>query len=134
MQEIHESQSGENQEIWQQLDTYSNYEVSTYGRIREIEIWKPVNIKHYNELYEVSTYGRIRKIDTHKILNTSSNHDGYQIINLRACQNNQSMFVHRLVALTYVQNPDNLKNNNHIDGNRINNNASNLVWCKKIQK
>lgn len=37
--------------------------------------------------------------------------------------------VHRLVAKAFIQNPNNYKMVNHIDGNPLNNNANNLEWC-----
>lgn len=45
--------------------------------------------------------------------------------------NNKSLFykVHRLVAQTFISNPDNLPYVNHIDCNKLNNSISNLEWC-----
>ena len=39
------------------------------------------------------------------------------------------MFIHRAVALAYIQNPENLPHINHKDGDPTNNNVNNLEWC-----
>lgn len=48
----------------------------------------------------------------------------------RACNNGirKHISIHRAVALTYVPNPNNLPQVNHIDGNKLNNNVNNLEW------
>lgn len=53
--------------------------------------------------------------------------DGYQ----RVCVKNKLYRVHRLVAKAFIQNPNNYKEVNHIDGNKKNNHASNLEWCSR---
>lgn len=64
-----------------------------------------------------------------KLLKLQSSVEGYKIIQLT---NNGKIFnkrVHRLVAETYIPNPDNLPQVNHKDEDKANNNVDNLEWC-----
>ena len=40
-------------------------------------------------------------------------------------------YVHRIIATKFIPNPNNLSDVNHIDGNKHNNNVSNLEWCTR---
>ena len=51
--------------------------------------------------------------------------NGYKIVTL----NGKSKHVHRLIALTFIPNPNNLPCINHKDENKLNNNVENLEWC-----
>lgn len=70
-----------------------------------------------------------------KKLKPAQDKDGY----LRVCLSRQGerhcYFVHRLVASAYISNPENKPTVNHIDGNKLNNNYTNLEWAtQKEQK
>ena len=54
---------------------------------------------------------------------------GYKILDLYNNGKRKTYKVHRLVAQTYIPNPDNLPQVNHIDEDKTNNNVSNLEWC-----
>ena len=69
-----------------------------------------------------------RKSD--RLINGKSDKDGYREYHLRD-KNGKSVYVrgHRLVAMAWIYNPDSLEVVNHKDGNKANNEASNLEWC-----
>jgi hypothetical protein len=93
---------------------------------KEEEIWK--TIEDYPN-YEVSTFGNIKNKTTEKLLKLQKNYSGYLNISLR--NNNKKSFtciVHRLVTKAFIQNPENKPTVNHIDRNRSNNNIHNLEW------
>jgi len=108
------------------------------------EMWKP--IANYENNYEVSNYGRIRNISQVVIMpnggyyisestinKPTSNGKGYGRVFL--CKNNKvsTKYVHRLVASAWCINALNYNEVNHIDGNKENNNASNLEWVTRKQ-
>lgn len=57
--------------------------------------------------------------------------NGYLSIALRNGINRKQYSVHRLIAKTFIDNPYNKKEVNHIDGNKLNNCVSNLEWCTR---
>lgn len=77
--------------------------------------------------YEVSTFGRVRNAKTQKILSTQDKH-GYRKLNLHIDGKLIHKYVHRLVAETFIANPDNKPQVNHIDGIHDNNHIENLEW------
>ena len=54
--------------------------------------------------------------------------NGYMISSLTYLGKSKNFTIHRLVAITYIKNPKNLKIVNHKDGNTMNNDVSNLEW------
>lgn len=95
------------------------------------EIWCP--IKGYEGVYEVSDKGRVKslKYGKERILKPIRNLNGYIQVKLRKNGDNKMCCVHRLVAQTFIPNPDNLPEVNHKDENKENNSVQNLEWCDR---
>ena len=64
-----------------------------------------------------------------KVVSSHENQQGYMMVNLRKEGKVKMASVHRLVALTFIPNPENLPMVNHIDGVKTNNAIENLEWC-----
>lgn len=77
--------------------------------------------------YSVDTEGNVKNLKNKKFLKGSIL-NSYRYINFRWDGNNKNKAVHRLVAEAFLPNPKNLPIVDHIDGDRLNNNISNLRW------
>lgn len=89
------------------------------------ELWK----KHpYIEKIEVSSFGRVRSADGHHY-NSHQTNRGYLNVRVKIDGKWITKLVHRLVAETFVPNPNKMLEVNHKDSIRTNNSASNLEWC-----
>lgn len=93
----------------------------------ESESWK--EIEGYGGRYQISNCGRVWNIATQSIMKPQLKKTGYLQVNLM--KSNKKMVserVHRLVALYFCNKPEGCNVVNHIDSNKINNNADNLEW------
>ena len=92
------------------------------------EIWK--DCKGYEGKYQVSNQGRIWSVKSQKYLKPWLNSSGYWAVQLMAPNGKRKgELVHRLVALAFIDNPNNLPQVNHKDENKQNCNVDNLEWC-----
>lgn len=92
------------------------------------EEWKPLQEWEFSQ-YEVSSYGQIRNLSTSYILRGSIHSDGYRKFCLTSDTGQRKfLYCHRLVALAFLSNPDNKDTVDHIDRNKQNNRVDNLRW------
>ncbi len=91
-----------NREYWRATSVFTNYEVSSVGRVRN------------------SITGRVLKNQTRK--------DGYVGVQLSKDGKIKHFLTHRLVALAFIENPLEKPAVDHIDRNRANNSIDNLRW------
>lgn len=104
----------------------------------DIEIWKTAiyDGELYEELYKVSNLGRILSLNYKntgkaKLMNPSDNGCGYLKVDFRKNRKTKTCYVHRLVAQTFIPNPENLPEVNHKDQDKTNNSVENLEWCTR---
>ena len=86
-----------------------------------------VTIKDYPN-YTINENGEVKSIYVSKMLKPRTAGRGYYCYQLRNENGVKNEYIHRLVAKTFIPNPNNLPQVDHIDGNRANNNVSNLRW------
>ena len=97
---------------------------------------KWIDIEGFENEYQINQFGEIRtlknspKLKKFDILKPQlNNRNGYVYQMLYKNGKPKLVRIHRLVAKAFIPNPNNFIQVNHIDGNKQNNNASNLEWC-----
>ena len=109
------------------------------------EIWK--DIIGYEGIYQISNLGRVKRLAgkclakagkyrtvSESILTCFPNKTRYNYLYVNLNNNGIKQFrVHRLVAIHFIPNPNNLPQVNHIDGDKNNNSINNLEWCTRSE-
>ena len=102
------------EEEWKEADGYKGFYVSSLGRVKR-------------EKY-IDSLGRTHEEKYVAIINNKAR-GGYEYVHL----GDKCKSLARLVAETFIPNPDNKPDVNHIDGNKYNNTIKNLEWVTSIE-
>jgi len=102
-------------EVWKSHPDIPGLQVSTLGRVRTLD--------------KMVSNGKGMRLVKGHVLNPFVSNSGYVRMNFRVNGKRVNKSVHRLVAQTFIENPNNLPQVNHKDCDRANNNVENLEWC-----
>jgi hypothetical protein len=102
-------------EIWKKNPEIEKLEVSTFGRVRTLD--------------KVVPSGKYTRFIKGRVLKQFDNSKGYLQVNIKVDGKWTRKTVHRIVAQTFLPNPNSFPMVNHRDCDRTNNNVDNLEWC-----
>lgn len=104
-------------EIWKDIIDFPNYQISNLGRVKSKE-------RIVNALYNS------KKRNRERILKLFTNNRGYKVVTLYNHNGKSNpIFVHRLVAKSFINNPNKHNIINHINADKGDNRVDNLEWC-----
>ena len=100
--------------------------------MKQIDLTGYKFIPGYEGLYSINQSGDVYSHAKYKILRPCT-HNGYLFVNLHKDKKGKTLPVHRLVAFTYLPEPEGKVEIDHIDTDRKNNHVSNLRWVTRLQ-
>lgn len=85
--------------------------------------------------YQISNYGNVKNVKKNRYKVPGTDKKGYLKVDLYKNSKRTTKKIHRLVATAFLKKENDSKRNdiNHIDGNKHNNNVTNLEWCTKSE-
>ncbi len=109
------------EEIWKDVEGYEGrYQVSNLGRIKSLARYIETTSRWGGNFY------LLRK---ERIMKPGKSPNGYRIVTFHTDGKPKHFTVHRVVAMCFLPNPNNLESINHKNGNKEDNSAHNLEWC-----
>lgn len=109
--------------------------------LREAINEKWVLVSEFKDYYEVSEFGDLRSVA--RVINgkryrsrriaTRVSRNGYRMACIRVDGRPITVLIHRLIATAFVPNPSGRREVNHRDGNKLNNEISNLEWVSRSE-
>jgi len=94
-------------------------------------IWK--DVVGFEDRYKVSSAGLVYSKHKNQLKATKKNNRGYVQVSLHKDGKEHTYLLHRVVAMAFIPNPNNLPQINHIDEDKENNRVENLEWCTRIE-
>lgn len=91
------------------------------------EEWRP--IRGFEDRYLISNTGLVFSKISNRMLSPKIDRYGYKAISLSRNGKMKYTTIHRLVAIAFIPNPDNLPTVNHKDEDKLNNRSDNLEWA-----
>lgn len=111
------------------MGKYIKKTISLKDATLEGEIWKEVNEEGIEGNYLVSNFGRIySKICQRVLITHKARTGGYICVAITCGKVRKTFRLHRLIAKSFIPNPFNKKEVNHIDKDVTNNRVENLEW------
>lgn len=109
----------------------------------QVEEWR--DVVGFEGLYQVSSLGKVKSLSRSiyngkgfylskdKILKPNVLAKGYLQVDLKRKRKRHALQVHRIVAMTFIPNPNGYPQINHINGDKQDNRVDNLEWCNNSQ-
>ena len=105
-------------EIWKAIEGKPWYEVSNQGRVRSLEHDVPC-ARNLGMVTRQVKGGEVKPVLDRR---------GYMQVTISSHNGRYSLLAHRLVAVAFIPNPENKPLVTHLDGDKANNDVSNLLW------